>query len=357
MTRRRLLAAMFAPRPRSGFALLAPAGPLVTAHDRGAPYLDAPDPRLANPDTLPWLGCRGVLATVEATLAPGAGLELGLMRRPDVLPLRARLQPDRLSLHYRDATPLAERELSVAAGRRVTLRLLLYEKGVFADAAGVEARIEDRQFVIPGAVALIADPRAEVRNWRVTPVGPLRPAVGAIGDSITAGLRGAPNRECYVALVAHALGDEYTLNAGSGGATTEMDVRRFPYEIAPFEARTLWIEGGTNDLARGRSPDRVLESMLAEAALARWGARVVLSTVPPRNGRHAEERARLNRLIRAAGFPTVDRERILADPGAPDRLRERFDSGDGLHPNAAGCAALAEEAWPAFGPGRPTKKP
>jgi lysophospholipase L1-like esterase len=37
----------------------------------------------------------------------------------------------------------------------------------------------------------------------------------------------------------------------------------------------------------------------------------------------------------------IDFDAVLRDPARPARLRPAFDSGDHLHPNAAGYAAMA----------------
>jgi len=42
----------------------------------------------------------------------------------------------------------------------------------------------------------------------------------------------------------------------------------------------------------------------------------------------------------------VDFERAVADPADPHRIRPTFDSGDHLHPNAAGYQAMADAIDP-----------
>lgn len=55
------------------------------------------------------------------------------------------------------------------------------------------------------------------------------------------------------------------------------------------------------------------------------------------------KRQAVNAWIRTAGAfdATVDFDRALRDPAHDDRLRPIYDSGDHIHPNDAGCAALA----------------
>ena len=54
----------------------------------------------------------------------------------------------------------------------------------------------------------------------------------------------------------------------------------------------------------------------------------------------------MNAYIRGAGAGydgVLDVDAVVGDPGAnPPRLRPEFDSGDGLHPNPAGYAAMGE---------------
>src|SRR6185295_18890195 len=89
----------------------------------------------------------------------------------------------------------------------------------------------------------------------------------------------------------------------------------------------------------------------ADAAHAR-GVRVIAGTLAPFEGTDTpnyfsaeKERRRLavNEWLRAARQldGLVDADAVLRDPAKPARLRAQFDSGDHLHPSAAGNAALA----------------
>ena len=55
-------------------------------------------------------------------------------------------------------------------------------------------------------------------------------------------------------------------------------------------------------------------------------------------------REAVNAWVRAKdGFDGVlDFDAALRDPGKPSQLRARYDSGDHLHPNDAGYAAMAD---------------
>ena len=56
-----------------------------------------------------------------------------------------------------------------------------------------------------------------------------------------------------------------------------------------------------------------------------------------------EKRRAINAWIRTAGpfYGVIDFDHALRDPARPDRLHAAFDSGDHLHPNDAGYAAMA----------------
>jgi lysophospholipase L1-like esterase len=68
-------------------------------------------------------------------------------------------------------------------------------------------------------------------------------------------------------------------------------------------------------------------------------------------------RAAVNDWIRQSGAydAVVDFDAIARDPAHPDRLRGEFDSGDHLHLNDAGYAALAREASRIFGMAPPPR--
>jgi lysophospholipase L1-like esterase len=57
-----------------------------------------------------------------------------------------------------------------------------------------------------------------------------------------------------------------------------------------------------------------------------------------------EDRREINAWIRASGaFDAVlDFDRVIRDPDHPERMQAGFDSGDGLHPSAAGYQAMAD---------------
>ena len=124
---------------------------------------------------------------------------------------------------------------------------------------------------------------------------------------------------------------------------------------------------GTNDIAAGRSGPEVVDGLVRFATLARAaGKRVFLTTITPSDaGPHgtahaAAARDEMNRWVRERGPEHADGvfdfAAAVADPVRPTRLRDRYDSGDGLHLSEAGYRALANavdspgsaeaRAWP-----------
>ncbi|KAJ5787894.1 hypothetical protein N7457_002884 [Penicillium paradoxum] len=62
------------------------------------------------------------------------------------------------------------------------------------------------------------------------------------------------------------------------------------------------------------------------------------------NEEHERTRQRINTFIRESGVfdAVLDFDQVLRDLPAPSQLLGKYDSGDHLHPNAAGYQALAD---------------
>lgn len=247
-----------------------------------------------------------------------------------------------------------------SAGVRYRFEALFVQKGIYGRLSGgdlaeaIEISIPDRTRYIPGypGLGMKSNPEATggeaiIMNWHVTPVGPDKPLIGAIGDSITAGATGEPEAESYVAIVTAGLGQRCVLNVGSGGATTGLDAARFPIEIAPFRPRIVWIESGTNDICAGITAEPIYENMMKQVGMIAWGGIPVLSTVPPCSSDtelNNEQRLRLNIMIRESGYAYMDRHALLKDPLDEHKLKPEYDQGDGTHLTPLASRAVGEAA-------------
>jgi lysophospholipase L1-like esterase len=196
-------------------------------------------------------------------------------------------------------------------------------------------------------------------------------AVVALGDSITEGLGGPSDQNRrYPDLLARRLAAAgvrlAVQNAGiSGNEVLRNGVLPFfgPKLVDRFAPDALYQSGvstvilmeGTNDvgvppLATPADVVAGLERIVDRLRLA--GLRVILGTLPPCKGfalaQHGSPAAivarnAINDWIRtgSSAHAVVDFHAVLRDPADPDRLHPDFDSGDHLHPSAAGYAAMA----------------
>jgi lysophospholipase L1-like esterase len=206
-------------------------------------------------------------------------------------------------------------------------------------------------------------------------VEPPRPsaAIAVLGDSITDGHGVALNSDTrwpdYLAnrlQAAAATRSLSVLNLGIGGNRMIEDGLG-PNAAARFERDVLARDGvkyliileGVNDLgvltrdapASSDAHRALVQRMLAAYAeiIARAhdrGIKVIAGTIMPFAGSGyyhpgpptEVDRATINVWLRAPGHAdaVIDFDAIMRDPAHPDRLRKDLDSGDGLHPSAAG---------------------
>jgi lysophospholipase L1-like esterase len=197
-------------------------------------------------------------------------------------------------------------------------------------------------------------------------------AVVALGDSITDGFPGPSDQNGrYPDLLARRLaaaGARLAVqNAGISGNRVLRDglvpslgprlLDRLDHDaIDQVGASVVILMEGTNDL--GLPPTATPAEVIAglQSAIERMrraGLRVLVGTQTPctnfalaLHGTPAAIAARneINDWIRtnSAADGVIDFHAALRDPTSPDRLRAEFDSGDHLHPSAAGYAAMAE---------------
>lgn len=115
--------------------------------------------------------------------------------------------------------------------------------------------------------------------------------------------------------------------------------------------RTVIVALGINDIFRNGDPPEAIIAGLQQTATAlrRRGFRVLLTTLGPVTGapnwsdtREATRQA-VNAYIRSTrdADGVVDADRALQDPAQPALMHPSFDSGDHVHPNDQGAAAIA----------------
>ena len=236
-------------------------------------------------------------------------------------------------------------------------------------------------YVVAGNAAgagSLANARTNLTYFWLTGVEVLASAdVGAIvilGDSITDGVTTTPDtHRAWPSLLAAKLQANLTtrhwavINAGISGNRVRRDVigrsalGRFERDVlARPGVQWLVLFEGINDITWSSLPavpetqsttaDEVIETLeqIVDRAHAR-GIKVMGGTLMPMGGlwlHNAETEAMrqaVNEWIRASGKldAVADFDAATRDPRAPERLLPKFDSGDHIHPNDAGNAAMA----------------
>jgi lysophospholipase L1-like esterase len=266
-------------------------------------------------------------------------------------------------------------ELTVPALGHVIVSLavpggtVVARNGVLQAAKLVTARDVTGALDLPGDAA---DTKARpiVTGIAVAGGGAKRTIV-ALGDSISDGIgsgspatRGWPTllakrlAPAKIGVVNHGIAANRLLRddfAKAGLVRLERDAL-----TTPRVTHVILLEG-TNDLQHsGREVDGVMLPLVTAADLIagyeqaiqrahQRGVRIIGGTLIPwggsRNFSEARELTRtvVNEWIRTSGAydGVIDFDRAMRDPAAPQKIRAAFDSGDHLHPNDAGFAAMA----------------
>ena len=170
----------------------------------------------------------------------------------------------------------------------------------------------------------------------------------AIGDSVTQGVPYVPPEETYPEMIGLMSGDE-VINLGIGGITVAEMAIDIQTHLDRHKPAAVIFSGGGNDIDYGRSAEDVRRD-LDEIALTieKAGAHLVLCTVTPSSlsGEDEVSRSKINDWIRSNGqgrWFLADIDGLLRDRSDPSMLSAAYDSGDGVHPNAKGMRAIADE--------------
>ena len=242
-------------------------------------------------------------------------------------------------------------------------------------------------YVVAGnatAAASLTSPRTNFTYFWLAGVEVLASAdVGAIvalGDSITDGVTTTFDaHRAWPALLAAKLQSNpatrhwAVINAGISGNRVRRDVigrsalGRFDRDVlARPGVEWLVLFEGINDITWSALPavpdgerataDEIIETLeqIVERAHA-LGIKVMGGTLMPmgglwlHNARTEAMRQAVNEWIRTSGKldAVADFDAATRDPRAPERLRPDLDSGDHIHPNDAGNAAMADAVDPA----------
>jgi len=193
------------------------------------------------------------------------------------------------------------------------------------------------------------------------PIVQLKPGNWVVMGSSTAFGSGAPRGKGWVALLeaAYAKHGVQVINIASRGTVTYRGLstsslrvtRRPPPErkrnvdaALALQPALLIVSYPTNDTASGYSVDETVDNLLAIRAQAQVaGVAVIVTSTQPRNlddTKLPRLRAVDDRLAASVGPCFVEMREALAN--ADGKLAPQYDAGDGVHPNSAGHAVIAE---------------
>jgi lysophospholipase L1-like esterase len=182
---------------------------------------------------------------------------------------------------------------------------------------------------------------------------PAYPAWAAVGDSITYGVGSSdPATRAYpvrAGVTGHGISGQCLVTTGCHGRPL---VETFPRDLGylrQHDVHAVVVEIGINDLGHVTDQQYVDAYARLRADGAAQGVRVVLSTITPFGVTHPvpagqeQQRERVNAWIRSRGA-YVDYDAALSNGRGLD---PSYDSGDGMHPDDAGHARMAEalDSW------------
>lgn len=147
-------------------------------------------------------------------------------------------------------------------------------------------------------------------------------------------------------------------NAGVAGNTSAQMLARFDTDVTPYAPNVVSILAGTNDTGSGvalATTATNIRSMVAKCFAI--GALPVLGTIPPcATGTPANRQrdiVRLNewitRYAQTSGLPLIDFYSTLVDT-TTGGYQSAYNSGDGIHPSAAGDLVMGQLASDVLSP-------
>ena len=186
-------------------------------------------------------------------------------------------------------------------------------------------------------VAAGSPPSLPAATESATPTAsPLR--VAAIGDSIT------ESDGTWINLAVAETGNELVLNASVAGSTTSQFATRIP-DVVASTPDVVFILGGTNDIGKVGAADSIANITRMVDELDAAGIDVVLSLIPPMDGRAPDVTAineDIASLADSRSLPLIDFFSILADG---DHYAANL-TDDGVHPNYTGQQLMGRAATP-----------
>jgi lysophospholipase L1-like esterase len=154
------------------------------------------------------------------------------------------------------------------------------------------------------------------------------------------------------------LADTAVINEGengdlsAGGPISPGVLGRLRHDVLDLPGVThVVVEIGTNDTGFGRDANTTITNLTSIAEVLHGaGLRVIGATLVPFGGSFVDEppnnavRTQVNEFIRTSPLfdGVLDIARIVGQPGDENRFEPGYDSGDHLHPNAAGYEAIAD---------------
>jgi lysophospholipase L1-like esterase len=176
-------------------------------------------------------------------------------------------------------------------------------------------------------------------------------AVVALGASITTGFRAPSDTNqrwpnlLAVRLVAanRAIG---VLNEGISGDGTSGALGRFARDVLS-QTNVKWVifsDNPINDLGRSTAANDIAQIKTMITMAHAKGVKFLCSTLTPFTPDEPARTTVINFIKSAASGcdGIVDQDTATHDPAQPTMWAAKFNSGDGLHPNAAGMQAIAD---------------